>query len=418
MTPKIQFAQRNYFPDSFLAVLNAWLIKFFGYAKDEPTPMPRAFDDVDIRLPTVVKKEKVARIKRDRSRTQLPPDMETFSALLEGLDDSFYSLQVPPISGSFLSKREVNSIKKLGIFIPTPMEIEFYKNPTIDKDTPRTAIASALMIPRKAEREHSLLKGNENMMCPRFTYCIKGAKLPESVEAIRGTPYQFGVCFEMQRDEAGKEMKPKMFWAWCWIVIQPDGSINIPHERRQVNSTVRHKRLVGGSHSSIIHSRAWCLPTLAIAETGRDQNDHETFMKCTFRQLLIWWQKRPEQWSVGVRRDGHRVVFGIDKRHTAGYFADRDTVVNVEGKPRKIIHFVREHERINGSTVKAHVRGLREFDWKGYHCVVTAPYLKGTILTAGIELDPVLLEDQDATQTYINTEEMAQMLAEREDATV
>lgn len=108
-------------------------------------------------------------------------------------------------------------------------------------------------------------------------------------------------------------------------------------------------------------------------------------------------------------------MFSIAPEHTSAYFADRDTVVSVDGKPKKIIHFVRSHVRVNGSEVKAHVRGLREFDWKGYHCAVTAPNLNGAIYT-GAALTPVEIDEDDPTEGYLSTLELADLLATMEDA--
>jgi len=334
--------------------------------------------------------------------------------LLEGLDDSFYTMQVPPITGSWLAKKDLSAIKKMGIYVPTPLTVEVHEHPTIDADVPRAAISSAYFVPKKQDTKDKLY--------PRFAFCIKGAKLPEGVEATRGTPYQFGQCFEMTHTENGKDMKPRTFWAWCWMVITPDGEIRIPHELRRVSAPMQHRHAMPGfkgqrgSRQSTAYLRRWCLPTMAVADELQGmQSEFETTLRCTFRQLLLWSKRRENQWSVGVRKDGHRVTFSIAPEHTSAYFADRDTVVSVEGKPKKIIHFVREHQRVNGSTVKAHVRGLREFDWKGYHCTVTAPKLNGAIFTAA-DLSPTIVDGDEDPDDFVTTEQMAAQMAAHEDA--
>ncbi len=414
MKPKMQLAPGSYVSDAFRAEINAWMLDFFGYEEEEKE---HVFDDANIvttREPIKKASNKVARTKRAR-RTQLPPDMESFTALLAGLDDSFYSLQVPAITGSFLTRREITAIKKLGIYIPVPATIEFMNAPSIANDIGRPMIASALLYGRKAERGFNEGMGKNDWMLPRFTYAIKGVRLPESVEATKGVPYQFGVCFELKHDEAGKDMKPKMWWAWCWLVIKPDGSLRIPHEKRRVTTVIKaaHKGKNKAPRLAVTNT-AWCMPSLAVAETGVEQSMHEQYMLSTFRQLLTWWAHREQKWSVGVRRDGHRVTFGIAKEHTASYFADRDTVVNVNGKPKKIVHFVNEHTRVSGSVVKAHVRGLREFDWRGYSCAVTAPDLKGAIFTNFL-LDPLLIDRKDKTEDFIEIDAIAERLATLED---
>lgn len=417
MTPKMQLSSDVMVTDAFRAEINAWMIDFFGYKEDEVSePAPPVFNDADLQIaPRVEKKAKKAR--RSRSKTQVQPDMETFAGLLEGLDDSFYTMQVPPITGSWLAKKDVSAIKKMGIYVPTPMEVEMMDHPAVDADVPRVAISSAYYVPQKYD--------TPDKAHPRFAFCIKGAKLPEGVEATRGVPYQFGLCFEMKHTESGQEMKPRTFWSWCWMVITPEGEIRIPHELRRISAPIQHKHALSGhkgqrgSRQSTAHLRRWCLPELAVADPKRHgmQSTFENLLKCTFRQLLLWSKRREDQWSVGVRKDGHRVTFSIAPEHTSAYFADRDTVVNVDGKPKKIIHFVREHQRINGSTVKAHVRGLREFDWKGYHCAVTAPKLNGALFTA-FDLTPTLVEGDYEPDDYMTMDRMAERLAANEDAGV
>jgi hypothetical protein len=171
---------------------------------------------------------------------------------------------------------------------------------------------------------------------------------------------------------------------------------------------------VKGARQSTAYLQKWCLPSIAIAEENRDQTEHEQFLKSMFRQLLLWWKRREDHWSVGVRKDGHRVTFSVAKEHTSAYFVDRDTVVNVNGKPRKIIHFVREHRRSNGSVVKSHIRGLREFEWKGYHCVVTAPGLNGRLLT-NLTLEPVDVDPNKPPEEYMETDALAVTMANAED---
>lgn len=403
MKPKMQLSSDVMVTPSFRAEMNAWMIDFFGYEEEAPQQTPPHYNDANLVAPKKVEK----RLVKARKKTQVQPDTESFRALLEGLDDSFHTMRVPAISGSWLAKKDVNAIKKMGVYIPNPFGLEYSENPIIPASTPRASIASALFIPRKEDTESAIY--------PRFAFAIKAPKLPENVEVTKGIPYQFGQCYEMRHDESNKAMPPKLFWAWCWMVIRPDGSIRIPHEMRPANHTIRHKRSQGGERQCSFQTRHWALPTMAVAEIGRDQAIYEKMLMCTFRQLLLWWGRRKDQWSVGVRKDGHRATFSIAPEHTSSYFADRETVVNVDGKPRKIIHFVRAHTRSNGSEVKAHVRGLREFDWKGYHCAVTAPELKGSIFTVA-DLSPVYMDEAD--DRLISSDELASVLANAEDFVV
>lgn len=413
LTPKMQMGPGDYITQAFRAEMDKWLIEFFGYEEDDKQPaLPQQFDDAILSVPKAkeVKAVKTAKTPgRSKSKTQVQPDMESFSALLEGLENSFHTMQIPQMKGSWLERREVLAIKKLGVYVPNPFGLEITKNPMLTAGGSFPSIASAMFIPKSGDRA--------GFFSPRFIYAIKSPRLPAEVEPTKGVAFKFGMCFDVTKDENGTEMPSKTFWMWCWVVIRPDGSLRIPHEMRQFSNLIRHhkNRRKGDPPTDTVHNKRWCLPSLAVAEEGRDQAEHENFMLCTFRQLLIWWGSRGDQWSVGVRKDGHRVCFSIAPEHTSAYFADRDTVVNVDGKPKKIIHFVREHTRITGATVKAHVRGLREFDWKGYHCAVTAPRLNGAIFTDN-RIDPIEVARSELSSSIIQIDQVASMLADHEDA--
>ena len=416
MKPKMQLAPGNYISDAFRADMDKWLLEFFGYEDEKehsPSPeSPNVFDDV---LPNVTfrKESKPKRIKGQKksTRTQVQPDMETFSALLEGIEDSFYTMQLPNLNLSWLSNKDANALKKLGVFVPTDFKFEYSKTPFIPNGTKMPSICSSFFIPKKEDTKEK--------MHPRFIFAIKNLKLPHNVEKTVGIPYQFGLAVELHKNEDCTGEK-QLLWLWCWIVARPDGSIRIPHELRPFTSPILHKKAlpnkkgISGSRFSAVHGTAWCLPTIATAPEDKNQEDWEIMMKCSFRQLLMWWNGRESEWSVGVRRDGHRVTFNIDKRHTSAYFLDRDTVVNVDGKPKKIFHFVREHTRTNGAVVKEHVRGLREFDWKGYHCAITAPKLYGNVVTT-IDINPVETDEKELPDGLISTFDMAKKLADSED---
>lgn len=390
--------------------MNAWMADFFGYEEERPDA-PLIYSDAEMAPSKHIKK--VAKTQR-KTRTQMQPDMETFGALLEGIEDSFYTMQVPAITGSWLAKKDVNTIKKLGIYIPNwhTENDDWYENHALPKGISLPSMASAFFVPKKQDTKDKIYQ--------RFIFCLRAAKLPENVEATRGTPYQYGACYECVTDDNGKPMPPRMIWVWCWIVVKPDGTLRIPHELRPVWSQIRHSRTLPGSKGlagarrSTVYSKAWCVPSFALAEEGRDQEGYENYLKGSFKHLVSWWSSRKDQWSVGIRKDGHRVTFSIAPEHTSAYFADREMVVNVEGKPRKIVHYVRPHVRTNGQEVREHIRGLRHFNWKGYECSVIAPGLKGRVLT-DFPLEPTEVETPYDKSAYIERHQAAAMLAKAED---
>ena len=92
MKPKMQLSPGNYVSDAYRAEINKWMIDFFGYEDDAPTIAPVVYHDAEIKgSPPVVKAPKKTP-RRNKSKTQVQPDIETFQGLLEGLDDSFYTM--------------------------------------------------------------------------------------------------------------------------------------------------------------------------------------------------------------------------------------------------------------------------------------------------------------------------------------
>lgn len=353
--------------------------------------------------------------RRARTATQVAPNTETLSDLLDGLESSFETMQIPSIKGNWLPKSDIRALHKLGVYVPSPWLLEHMQNPSLP---------AALALPMMASCFLSSTKVVDDVVSPRFAFAIKAPRLPESVEQIRGVAYRFGYCVELTETERDLNSPPRMFWAWSWVVVRPDGSIALPHELRPVVHQINHRRMQahhgrsGGCRSSSFTTRQWVIPTAFTTEPGRhDQAEYENYLLCVFRQLLLWWTSRDERWSVGVRKGDKRATFSIAKEQTAGYFADRDKTAAVDGTAKKIIHFVREHERANGSVVRAHVRGLREFDWRSFHCIVTAPTLNG-MLSTNAPLVPVELSSHDDDIGTLTSEQAAVLLADYEDAPV
>jgi hypothetical protein len=85
---------------------------------------------------------------------------------------------------------------------------------------------------------------------------------------------------------------------------------------------------------------------------------------------------------VNVHKGSLTAVFGIAPARLAYFFQDREVTVDNQGHTSRIFHYVKPHQRKTGTLVKGHFRGLREFDWAGYHVQITVPGLHHTSLTA------------------------------------
>lgn len=342
-----------------------------------------------------------------RTATQTKPDAETLSDLLDGLEDSFQSLVIPEIKRNWLTKSDVRAIHKIGIYIPSPWFMENPENPSIPAGMQLPMAASALMIQSSGD--------TDEWLHPRFAFLLKESKLPHTVEQVRGIPFKFGYCVQLRPTEKRDEKESGMFWMWAWVVVTPDRRIVIPSELRTITRQIFHGKKSGSRGVDYVHMRQWQRPQLIQPHDGHTTQHLQNILILMFRQLVVWWMTREERWSVSVRREAKRITFSIAKEHTAAYFADRDKQVTADGQTKKIVHYVRAHTRANGSHVKEHVRGLREFQWRNFECKVVAPRLSGALFTDA-PLSPIdVPESMLKTSKDLTTEQAAELLANVED---
>lgn len=384
-----------YLFDTLIRKFSLWLGGSFDFT---PLPMYETHPVTRSALPAVIPKQRT----KSRTKTQVRPDAETFSELLDSLDGSFETMTIPDMKGHWLENSEVTAIKKLGVFVPTPWLLEMVQVPAIPTDVPLPGICSAVLVRKGFDTKDSIH--------PRFVFAIKYAKLPYTVEKMVGTPYKFGYCVELtEREDGGK---PRIMWFWCWMVVAPDRSICIPKERKATTRVIRN-----GSKKNWawITQTNWQDPQIMHPEIGRDKAEHERFMKCVFRQAIVWWTARNSRWSVGVRKDDKRMTFSIAPEHTAAYFADREKTITVNGQTKKIIHFVRQHQRSNGSVVREHVRGERQFTWRDFSCAVTAPQLNGAVVTSHFDIETVEVDAIELPSGLMEIDAAAEKLADAED---
>jgi hypothetical protein len=239
--------------------------------------------------------------------------------------------------------------------------------------------------------------------------------LPHYVSPKPGIVYEYGGAYRFDKE---------LFWISMYLVIDPStGIISVCDERQfhrehiQVRDPAT-RRAVGNEISFTTYG--WTKPDLISdrSKTESDRSDLERFEMTVFAQLFDWWASREERWNVAVMKNGERVTFSIDHKLSKNYFADRDkTAKAADGTAKKIIHHVREHIRIvNGKEVviKEHVRGMSDFHWNGYHCVVTAPKLMGDVITASFSL-PSADEEEPDSSNLIPLSKLGSVLARIED---
>jgi hypothetical protein len=315
--------------------------------------------------------------------------------LLDHLDVSFdaYNISTTVLSG-YLSRDEILGLKKLGAHVPNPWLMKYSdETPKITETKLPAMMFIGLALSPKDDNE---------FVHPDFMFAIKTKKFPWYVEKKDGTLYKFGMGYRLGR----KNLQKQLIWQAAWLVVKQDGTIEFCKEGKQ------KQVVVGGG---IYMQRARGHSDLYESVIDANPNEGEQVLRNFFVAMHDWWIGRNERWSVCVKKNGDRVTFAVDRSMTKRYFADRQKTVNQNGNPKRIFHYVKQFERVrNGKTeiVKEHLRGLNEFDWKGYHCLISAPEFHG--LTS-VDFNIGAEDSDDIDEKYISVSKVGLMLSRDED---
>ena len=324
---------------------------------------------------------------------------ETLTELLDNLGETFDSYKIPTHTASWISSDSRIGLKKLGAHVPNHWDIEWIKNSNEIKVDISQGFPSMFLISMPFNK----FKADDSIY-PCFMFAIKHRSLPWNVEKKDGVPYQFGFSY---RDN-------KLFWMTAWLVVQEDGTLKICKEHRNKNINILSK----GKHIGSYTKKVFDTPELVNGYVEEGKKGEEIVLN-SFLYSFNWWINRKEKWSVAVKKRGDRVTFSVDKELTKKYFADRDkTIKTPSGRNKKIIHFVKAHDRnANGkiSKVKEHIRGLNKFNWKGYECLVTAPEFQG-LVTSQFDIAPAMETDgTEVPEGYKSLSYVGLLLAKKEE---
>jgi hypothetical protein len=213
------------------------------------------------------------------------------------------------------------------------------------------------------------------MWVPKFMYFRKYKSPPPEIQMMSGGDiYAMTVYWDKPWEKKMKAGAPQDFG----IFVSKDGK-EVIALRCCETSYVPIRTRTNGAHrrrgkTFSIPKRAWHLPG-EFEEWAKDHGeDAQHFLTELFKDTIR--QTERAQYSmirVSAEKGGVAAVFSVNIHRTAYFFADRDYQLTEDGKRKRIFHFVRPHVRVDGSTVKAHFRGEREFDWAGYHITITVP---------------------------------------------
>lgn len=386
------------------------LVRFF-------TDTPKALID-NVAEISVMRHTKTGQYKettKNRQKTSPPKEITSMGMLLENLDETFATLRLPHDKFSWIPRERFLGLRKMGVHV---VNLAGSSN---HYDTDSTVQANRILPSMICVSFGASKYDNDNVMYPAIIFAIKENRLPAYVSKCSGQHYLFGMGFKMFVDSTNKRKK-ELFWIGGYMTVCPDGSLHLHQEIKSRQHTIKTSNAVSrrASGKTITYTtKSWSKSSLAIDYDTDHPGKGESICKREFADAMNWWIARENNWSVAVKKNGERVTFAIPKNLTSQFFKDRIKVTNENGKTRPIIHYVNSHERVKGEAktiVREHIRGLSEFDWKGYDCRVTAPKFNG-VLSSGFVLDGIVFEDGEnmPKKGFIDESKLGALLAEAED---
>ena len=364
-------------------------------AKEAPTPEEKA--------------------KAKKPRAQRAKEMVSMGALLGSLDETFAALRLPFGKLSWIPRARVVGLRKMGVHVVHPA---YHDTALMSATTvPANRILPAMLCVSFGWSKHD----NSGQIYPAVLFAIKENKLPAEVSKCAGQHYLFGVGFKLGATSENDTNK-ELFWVAGYMTARADGSLYLHQELKPRQHTIKvsnpaTRRAVGKTITYT--TKAWGKASLAQLYDEATRAEGERMCVNEFSTAMNWWIAREENWSVAVKKNGERITFAIPKELTARFFKDRIKVTNENGVTKRIIHFVNAHERATSdgkTTVKEHIRGLAEFDWKGYGCRVTAPKFNG-VLSTEFTLEATVFEDDEELpkKGWVDISKVGSMLADVEE---
>jgi hypothetical protein len=356
---------------------------------------------------SVVQKEPKATPEPRKPRKYNKEKSHNFSELLDHLEHTFEAVKLPAFNSSWLNKDSIIGLKKLGAHVPNPWLVKWQNNG--DKVDITKPLPTLMCISTSSK---STINNGDNIY-PKVMFAIKHKKLPWNVAYQSGAPYQFGMAYDLDG---------KLFWSHMFITVnRKTGEIKFCDELRVHRHLVpvrsNTERRINGPYKKYF-TKSW-MPAEFLEDDRRTIDESRENVRNLFIAMHQWWSERDTRWNVVVKKNGERVTFGVDNKDTPYYFKDRDkTIKTPTGQAKKIVHYVKEHERKYGdktTLIKEHIRGLQEFEWTGYHCKVVSPKLQSQ--TSATFQAPPRADDEERIENIVYLSKVGKLLADAEENT-
>lgn len=333
--------------------------------------------------------------------------------LLDTLDESHGRFKLKYSPYSWVGKSHWRGLRALGAYVlssddmilPDPADPDLF---TIPEGWSDQTIPSCMHVGVRALPEMKDEDGQKWHSC-RAIWAMREPdtqKPPWRVEKTPGVLYVVGFVFEL----AGKEFS-----------LAGYVSLNFKTKTLHVPRLLEHKKIKlknGATYCrkewGIPHDYGECAYKLRKEAFDGPEDAATRVLLSAFRACWEAWQRRDDYYQVSTRRRKSRVTFCISPGEQKFFFKDRDkTVLAADGKRKRIVHYVREHVRVNGQSVKEHLRGVRQFHWHGYDVAVIVPVFH--IVTHDFDLPGVAEEDQVPGQKYASLRKVMDKMAKLED---
>ena len=206
--------------------------------------------------------------------------------------------------------------------------------------------------------------GRGRLWIPKFMYFTKYSRPPAKWQPMTGgNTYGFTVWWDRPHDPHHWPRKygvPQDFGIW----VSGDGSeVKVLKEHFGFD----HKKMKGERWEYPYDMKEWAKGRGISVQIYMSHLFKLAVKSCEDIELSVV--------RVNVHKGDLTAVFGVNPRRLAYFFKDRDPTYNEHGARERIFHFVKPYQRKDGTYVKMQTRGLREFEWAGYHVQLTVPGL-------------------------------------------
>lgn len=216
---------------------------------------------------------------------------------------------------------------------------------------------------------------------PKFLYYTKYTQPPPEFEQMSGGDvYKMTIWWDKPYDKKFAKRHKNGVPQDFGIFINKDGSkVTVLRVIETKYVPVRSRKRFSGytrhPHEIFeIPQRLWQIPEIYTSWARENHTDVQVFMSNLFiesaRSLEL---AQTSMIRVAASKKDATAIFGVDVERMAYFFQDRDYHLTEDGHRKKIFHMVRPHRRKDGTYIKFHFRGEREFTWAGYRVSITVP---------------------------------------------